>query len=383
MKCHHYLKKHCLSCDLLSLGYTASVKQKEAALAAFFPEQVAKIKPAMIPSANHQPGSRNKAKLAVAFNQGEIQFGFYDSTQQFKVLEDCPLHAEPINQLLVYLKQSLREFNLRPYDLSKRLGELKFVIITYSESTNEILLRFVLRSTAQLHRLKLLVLAMHEKQPNVKVITANIQNKHQAILEGDEEFVLTAKETITHQFSDVVLYQGPRSFLQTNSAVALSLYQQFQNELSHLPITSLLDLYCGVGAFAFFANKHCQKVVGVEISEAAIDYANQARVANHANDTQFIAMDVEPYLKSLKPNSFDAILVNPPRRGLNQAIVDDLLRLAPTYIFYSSCNAASLQRDWRQLEAEYEMASLQLFDMFPHTSHFETLMILVRKTVFF
>lgn len=374
MNCHHYLKKHCLSCDLLSLSYAAAVKRKEGVLAALFPLHHAKMKPSVL--SNQSAGSRNKAKLAVAFINGEIQFGFYDGAQQFKILEDCPLHAEPINRLLLDLKKIL---NIKPYDLKTQLGELKFVLITYSESTNEMLLRFVLRSRAALDTLKSLVPVITQKQPSVTVITANIQSKHQAILEGDEEIVLTPKESIAHQFGDVTLYQGPRSFFQTHSAMAFNLYQHFQNELSALPIKSLLDLYCGVGAFSFFAAKHCEKVIGVEISEAAIAYANQARAVNGANDIQFIAMDVEVYLRSQKPNSFDVILVNPPRRGLNQAIIDDILRLAPSTLFYSSCNADTLHRDWLQLEPQYDMASLQIFDMFPHTSHFETLMVLTKK----
>jgi 23S rRNA (uracil747-C5)-methyltransferase len=374
MNCHHYLKKHCLSCDLLSLSYAASVKHKEQVLSALFPQEQSKIKPSVL--SNQHAGSRNKAKLAAALINNEIQFGFYDSAQQFKVLEDCPLHAEPINQLLLDLKKTL---NIKPYDLKTQSGELKFVIITHSESTNEILLRFVLRSKAALKYLKSLVPIITQKRPSVTVITANIQSKHQAILEGDEEIVLTPKESIAHQFGDVTLYQGPRSFFQTHSAMALQLYQHFQTELSRLPVKSLLDLYCGVGAFSFFASKQCSTVVGVEISASAIAYANEVRAVNAANDIQFIAMDVEVYLKSLQPNGFDAILVNPPRRGLNQAIIDDILRLTPNTLFYSSCNADTLHRDWLQLEPQYQIASLQLFDMFPHTRHFETLMVLTKK----
>jgi 23S rRNA (uracil747-C5)-methyltransferase len=374
MNCHHYTKKHCLSCDLLSLGYVASVKHKEQVLSTLFQQHHAKIKPSTL--SNQHAGSRNKAKLAVALINNEIQFGFYDSAQQFKVLEDCPLHAQPINQLLLDLKHIL---NIKPYNLKTQSGELKLVLITYSESTNQMLLRFVLRSRAALDTLKSLVTVITQKQPSVTVITANIQSKHQAILEGDEEIVLTPKESIAHQFGDVTLYQGPRSFFQTHSVMAFNLYQHFQNELSKLPAHSLLDLYCGVGAFSFFAAKHCKNVTGVEISEAATAYANQAKAINAKNNIEFIAMDVEVYLKSLKPNRFDAILVNPPRRGLNQAIIDDILRLAPNTLFYSSCNAETLHRDWLQLESQYEIASLQLFDMFPHTSHFETLMVLTKK----
>lgn len=379
MKCHHYIKKHCLSCDLLSLEYASSIQYKEAMLAHYFPEHTSKIKPTVMTEVNQQQGSRNKAKLAVVFNNDEIQFGFYDSAQQFKILEDCPLHAEPINQLLLDLKQALNQFDIKPYHLPTQSGELKFVIITYSESTNEILLRFVLRSTTSLNRLKSLTHAILQKQSRVKVVTANIQSKHQAILEGDEEIVLTPDDAIAHQFGDITLFQGPRSFFQTNSAMALKLYQHFQTELNALPVESLLDLYCGVGAFSYFSNKHCRKVVGVEISEAAITYAKRAQAMNDAKGIEFMAMDVEVCLKSLQAKKFDAFLVNPPRRGLNQSIINDILRLSPEYLFYSSCHIASLHRDYLHLEPQYEIASLQLFDMFPMTSHFETLMVLKKR----
>ncbi len=377
MHCHHYVNQHCLSCDLLTLGYAASVKHKEETLAALFPDFLGQSKPSVV--ADVQEGSRNKAKLAVALVGDEIQFGFYDSAQVFKKLEDCPLHADALNQLLLDLKGLLREFKIKPYELTTQTGELKFVMMTFSESCHAILLRFVLRSVHDLPRLRKLTTVLLEKQPMVKVVTANIQSKHQAILEGDEEIVLTAGDAITHQFGEVTLLQGPRSFFQTNSAVAFRLYQIFQAELKNLAVKSLLDLYCGVGAFSFFANQYCEKVVGVEISDAAINYANQARAINHAENIEFIAMDAEAYLKNLQPAHFDAILVNPPRRGLNPTIIDDILRLAPQIIIYSSCNAQTLARDYAQLAPHYTLTSLQLFDMFPLTSHFETLAIMRLK----
>lgn len=374
MQCHHYINQHCDSCDLLSLGYAHSVKHKETMLAALFPQETAVIKPSVL--ADVQQGSRNKAKLAVALVGDDLQFGFYNHAQVFKKLEDCPLHAEPINALLVDLKKLLREFKIKPYQLATQAGELKFVMITMSESRDELLLRFVLRSVHELPRLKKLTVTLLETQPMVKVVTANIQPKHQAVLEGEEEIVLTSGDAIVHHFGEITLLQGPRSFFQTNSAVALRLYQAFQAEMKNCQVKTLLDLYCGVGAFSFFASRLCERVVGVEISEAAINYAKQACVMNHADNCEFIAMDAEVYLKTLAPNSFDAILVNPPRRGLNAAIIDDLLRLSPQIILYSSCNANTLQRDCLQLASRYSINSLRLFDMFPFTSHFETLAVM-------
>lgn len=351
---------------------------KEQILSRLFPEQVDKMKASIICDLGTE-GTRNKAKLAVAFMHGEIEFGFYDNNKKFKKLEDCPLHAPAINAVLVVLKKKLYAYKIIPYDLFSQKGQLKYLLITYSESANELLLRFVLRTTESLEQLKHLTIELIAHNPVIKVVTANIQSTHQAILEGDEEIVLTENDCITHQFDEYMLFQGPRSFFQTNSAMALQLYRQVQKELSVLSVHSFLDLYCGVGAFSFFSEKYCSKVVGVEISDAAIFYANKAREKNGSVGVSFSAMDVEIFLKNQEIGSFDVILVNPPRRGLNDSIIAHLIRLAPAYIIYSSCNAETLQRDILLLEEQYQIQSLQIFDMFPFTSHFETLAVLSRS----
>jgi len=380
MKCRHFIRKHCLSCDLLSRDYLSSIASKEQSLASLFPEHLYKIKPSVICQQGTE-GTRNKAKLAVTLIHNEIEFGFYNNNMQFKKLEDCPLHAPAINAVLVVLKKQLTTYKIIPYDLSSKKGELKYLLITYSESTNELLIRFVLRSKECLPRLKNITQELVTLNPGIKVITANIQSTHQAILEGDEEVVLTSNDYITHQLDQYFLFQGPRSFFQTNSGMALQLYQQFQKELSVLSIHSFLDLYCGVGAFSFFAEKYCSKVMGIEISDAAIFYANKAKEINGSMNTSFSAMDVEVFLQLQQPASFDAIMVNPPRRGLNDSIIAHLMRLAPAYLFYSSCNAKTLHRDLLQLEKQYQIQSLQIFDMFPFTSHFETLAVLSNRRV--
>lgn len=348
---------------------------KEQRLSSLFPEDCDKIKASVVCDDGAE-GTRNKAKLAVAKINGQLEFGFYDSRMHFKKLEDCPLHAPMINDVLVHLREMLVAHKIVPYDLLLQAGELKYVLITYSESANELLIRFVLRSKKSLPQLKNISIDLSEKYPHIKVITANIQSTHQAILEGEEEIVLTESDCITHYVDSHVIYQGPRSFFQTNSKIALQLYRQFQFELRTLPVSSLLDLYCGVGAFSFFAADSCSEVVGVEISDAAISYANKAKKINGVHGIEFIAMDAEVFLKNQKRRTFDAILVNPPRRGLNNSIIADLIRLSPSYLIYSSCNADTLHRDILELKSQYEIQSLQIFDMFPFTSHFETLAVL-------
>jgi 23S rRNA (uracil747-C5)-methyltransferase len=377
MKCHDFLLKNCLSCDLLSLTYASAVKVKEDQLNSLFPEYLAVVKDVVVCTDGTEE-TRNKAKLAVSLRDGDIEFGFYENAIQFKKLENCPLHARPINESLTIIKNLLVAHNIIPYDLISKKGELKYVLITYSLSSNELLIRFVIRSKESLDRLKKMSINLIQMNPIISVVTANIQPIHQAILEGEEEIILTEKDYITHSFDHQFLFQGARSFFQTNSKMALHLYQAFEKELKRFKVSSLLDLYCGVGAFSFYAQRTCKRVVGIEISKEAIKYANLAKVKNECSHLDFFALDAEEFLNK-NSEHFDAIVVNPPRRGLNQQIINQLIHLSPEYIFYSSCNVETLERDWQSLKNHYLITSLQIFDMFPYTHHFETLMILSKQ----
>ena len=149
-------------------------------------------------------------------------------------------------------------------------------------------------------------------------------------------------------------------------------------EIKALKIEKLLDLYCGVGAFSFYAAKYCQKIDGVEISKEAISFANMGKEKNCLHQINFQAMDTADFLQQNLIN-YDGVMVNPPRRGLDEEIIKNIITINPRIIFYSSCNAETLKKDWISLKNHFKIVSLQLFDMFPHTSHFETLMILLNK----
>lgn len=378
MKCNYFKSDKCKSCDLLDKSYSDSLIFKENELKQFFPNDLLSIKPTVSVSGDAS-GSRNKAKLAVFNHENKLNFGFYHSDGSYQELENCPLHAQGINQLLPGLRDILNKYAITPYDLKSKTGELKYLLISKSgeDNSTEFLLRFVLRSKKSLHALKQAVVAIQSLSPFIKVISANIQPVHQAVLEGDEEIVLTEAAFITHYFDEFKLTLGTRSFFQVTSEIARALYNSVAEAIKNDAPSSLIDLYCGVGAFSFYASRYCNDITGIEISKEAIDCAKYSAQLNHRN-IQFEAMDVEDYLR-IANKQFDAILINPPRRGLNPAIVKMIKDIAPRFIYYSSCNAKTLTRDFEVMQDQYQIASLQIFDMFPFTKHYESLMCLGRK----
>lgn len=377
MKCTYFKQSACRSCNLLDKSYEETLFLKEEALKKLFPDQAMRLLPTV--GLEVVETSRCKAKFSVYSENGEMHFGLTSSEGIHQELESCGLHALGINALLPRVKEILKKYSIIPYDLKTKKGELKYFLISKSEesSGNEFLLRFVLRSKESLDRLRQATADLLELPMAIKVVTANIQPIHQAIMEGDEEILLTESKAIIHQFDEFQLALGARSFFQVTPVIAKRLYGAVADTISKDHPKSLIDLYCGVGAFSFYASRWCEDVTGIEISREAIECA-QASVKLNMSNIHFQAMDVEEYLKG-QLKSFDAVIVNPPRRGLNVGIIEKIKEMAPKFIYYSSCNAETLARDFSELSHDYQMSSMQIFDMFPYTSHFETLMCLSRK----
>jgi 23S rRNA (uracil747-C5)-methyltransferase len=362
----------------LDKNYADTLTLKSSELKKLFPLDDVLFRP-VIGLDYAREASRNKAKFAVFNKNNELTFGFYQADGTPIELEECPLHAEGINSLLPGLREIFNKYQIKAYDLKTKTGELKYVLLSKSGDKNsgEFLLRFVLRSKESLDRLKKATLDILAMSQNIKVITANIQPIHQAIMEGEEEIILTNEQVIIHQFDEFKLALGARSFFQVTPKIAQRLYSSVADSIHSDGPNSLIDLYCGVGAFSFYASRHCPDITGVEISKEAIVCA-QKSVQLNASKIDFYAMDVEEYLAK-NPKKFDAVLVNPPRRGLNTNIINMIATIDPQFIYYSSCNANTLARDYSEFESKYKIKSLQIFDMFPYTSHFETLMCLVRR----
>jgi len=370
MKCQAFINNQCLSCDYLGFEYDYSKTAKIQELKKCFPslkdDKFLGFLKNISPS-----GSRKKVKLAVGQNQtGEIEFGIYDSHQRFIKLEDCPLHDQKINDWLKKFKEILKNYQIMPYDLKTQKGEFKYIIINLNH-LDELMVRVVFRSKESLDRIKKLVLNLDS---DVKVFSFNIQPEHKAVLEGKEEIVLTAETHLMYELNSLKVFLGVRSFFQVNTEIAINLYQAVADFLAEKKITSMLDLYCGVGAFSLFSASFVEKITGVEISQDAIDSAKMSMKANQISNIDFMVLDVEKYLNNLTEN-FQVILCNPPRRGLGEKLTKTIVDLRPKYIIYSSCNVQTLAFDSNILLKEYEIESARIFDMFPYSKHFETLMI--------
>jgi 23S rRNA (uracil747-C5)-methyltransferase len=373
MNCDLFQQGICRSCTRLPEPYEQQLESKQADLRLHLGNLA--VGKYVTPISGAEQGFRNKAKMAVTGTSSAPLLGIVDSEGHGVDLRSCPLYPDAFAPVFTVLVEFIRRAGLQPYHIVERSGELKFILLTQSSATQQFLLRFVLRSTQQLDAIRQQLDWLQQKLPQLAVISVNIQPVPMAIIEGDEEIVLTANDALYEEWNGVPLFIRPRSFFQTNAEVAAKLYATARQWSAELKPQSIWDLFCGVGGFGLHCATPDAHLTGIEISAEAIASAKQSAEKLGLTNIKFKALPSADFASNqLSPP--DLLIANPPRRGLGKDLCEYLKKLQPSTIIYSSCNAKSLASDIRALP-DYQVERVQLFDMFPHTDHYEVLVLLI------
>lgn len=377
MQCDYFQNSICKSCSLLPMTYEQSLGIRFAALQRLFPF----VSIEDFCGVTNAAGSRIRAKLAVSGSIESPQIGFWDDQRSLVAAEQCPLHHPAINGHVEPLKQLIRDAKLVPYDVASDRGELKFAVLTWSPTHDQLMLQLVLRSRESIDRIRSFWRREQASQwKNTTVLSVNLQPVRSSQMAGEEDVAVTETQALPIRFGTTELLFGPRSFLQTNYEIAAALYAHAAEMMDIIGTHSLLDLYCGVGAFSLTSGPNVTSILGIDVSPNAIHCAMTAAAQNGRHGTTFRCLSLNESLgMELIPSDIDTILCNPPRRGLDGPSVELIRFLRPAHVLYSSCNPATLQRDAALLESEYHMLRLTPFDMFPFTHHCEVLAVLERK----
>jgi len=361
VRCHYFDDGRCGSCAWLPQPYAEQVAAKERAAREAVGDDVVWLPTFEGP----EHAFRNKAKMVVSGTVARPTLGLAEAD-----LRECPLYTPAMHRVLEVLARFLTRAHVVPYDVAARTGEAKHVLVTESPD-GEFLVRFVLRSQEPVARLRKHLGRLRAEAPEVVVVTANIQPAHSAVLEGELELVLTEQDTLPMRVGGIPLHLGPRSFFQTNTAVAAELYRQARAWVDRAAPASVLDLYCGVGGFALHLAADGRAVHGIEVSADAVAAA-QRSAAQVGLPATFAAGDA-----TTSPLTAELVLVNPPRRGLGPELCAALEASTAQWLVYSSCHVGSLARDLAALPT-FAPREARVLDMFPHTGHFEVLVLAQR-----
>ena len=374
MQCDYFDAGRCRSCTLMGTPYADQLDAKQQRAAAAL-EDVAPGLAWLAPAPSASSHYRNKAKLVVGGRTGNPTLGILDERGRGVDLRRCGLYEPGLAATFGPLHRFVSDLGLEPYDVPGRRGELKYLIVTHSPD-GEHLVRFVLRSDRHLADLRAALPRLVADLPSAQVVTANLHPEHKAVLEGDTEVPLTDQTLLPMRVGDTTLLLGPKSFFQTNTAVAGALYRQARAWVDDADPAVVWDLYCGVGGFALHCAAPGRDVVGIEISVEAIASAELSARRAGLDRVTFRAGDATAFaLGAAEPP--ELVIVNPPRRGLSVDLCRWLDASSVRHVLYSSCSAESLARDLAAMPA-LRPRRAQLFDMFPQTSHDEVLTLLER-----
>ena len=373
MQCARSSAGDCHSCGWLSLAYSEQINQKQHNLLDLLPKNYAFTQ--LAPVESQQVQFRNKAKMVVSGSVEKPILGLRKPEGEGVDLCQCPLYPASFEPVFPILKTFIAKAGLVPYNVERRRGELKFILLTESRHNHSMMLRFVLRSEKKLAQLRQALPWLQAQLPQLAVISVNIQPVHMAILEGEQEIVLTEKTFLDEYFNEIPLHIRPKGFFQTNPDVAESLYATAGHWVKELQINRLWDLFCGSGGFGLHCAQKNTELTGIEISPEAIECARLSANELGLEHVEFQALDSTGFALA-KESVPELVLVNPPRRGIGETLCDYLNSMKPRFILYSSCNAQTMAKDIQQL-SHYRIDRVQLFDMFPHTAHYEVLTLLV------
>ncbi len=371
IQCVYFLQGECHSCDFLDRTPEEVQAEKIQKLRELFP--AVSILPFENPE--HFFGSRQKAKLAAFLDESngdQIGLGIYDFKKKLD-LSHCPLYSKKFQKLILKTKDFLKKQKVIPYNIVEKKGEIKFVIINEDRAFSpdeKYMVRLVLRSKESLDRIKKAAEVWLLENNEIATLSVNFQPEHKAVIEGAEEILIAGDAYLPLRFREEKLLLGAKSFSQVSLDVAYKLYHYVGNILREKKIKKLLDLYCGVGGFSFFAAKYCEECYGIEISSEAVVTANKAKILRSLSNVHFECSDAKTYLQK-KNFSFDAVVVNPPRNGLDTTSVEIILEEEFPLLIYSSCQVDTLKRDHERLSTKYQLVSLKPFDMFAQSKHFE------------
>ncbi|MCS2153605.1 23S rRNA (uracil(747)-C(5))-methyltransferase RlmC [Scandinavium goeteborgense] len=375
MQCALYDAGRCRSCQWLEQPVSQQLAAKMADLQQLLSSST--VEEWCAPVSGPETGFRNKAKMVVSGSVEKPLLGMLHRDGTPEDLCDCPLYPASFAPVFTALKPFIARAGLTPYNVARKRGELKYLLLTESQLDGGMMLRFVLRSDAKLEQLRAALPSLQAQLPQLKVISVNIQPVHMAIMEGEQEIFLTDQQALAERFNDVPLWIRPQSFFQTNPTVASELYATARDWVRSLPVQHMWDLFCGVGGFGLHCATPEMQLTGIEISAEAIACAKQSAAELGLQNLHFQALDSTQFATD-QGSVPELVLVNPPRRGIGKTLCDYLSDMAPPFIIYSSCNAQSMAKDFSHLP-DYRVVRVQLFDMFPHTAHYEVLTLLIRR----
>ncbi|NCC16767.1 MAG: 23S rRNA (uracil(1939)-C(5))-methyltransferase RlmD [Clostridia bacterium] len=326
---------------------------------------------------------RNKAQFPVGIGKdGKVEIGFY--VKRSHRIVDIPVCflQNPVNdEIIAIVREFMDEFKISAYNEEKHKGLVRHILTRVGRNSGEIMVCIVINGKSLPHS-EVLCERLSKIQGIVSVVL-NVNKEQTNVILGEKVIALWGKSTIGDTLGGITFEISPLSFYQVNPVQTEILYSKAVEMACLQGDETVLDLYCGIGTISLFFAKKAKKVFGVEIVPEAVVDAKKNAERNGITNVSFevgAAEEVIPRLYQDQGITADIIVVDPPRKGCDQVLLDTIASIAPKKLVYVSCNPATLARDVAVLsESGFQVMDVQVVDQFPMTVHVETIALITRS----
>lgn len=326
---------------------------------------------------------RNKVQIPVGVKDGRLITGFYRK-RSHDIIEDmdcCIVTSEVNDQMVETVREIADNLGIQAYDEQTHHGVLRHIMVRTGENTGETMIVIVTK-TKKLPSEEQLIKQIIERYPDVTSIMQNTNSERTNVILGKQTKCLWGEEYIYDTIGDIKFAISAMSFYQINPKQTKVLYDKALEFANLTGDETVIDAYCGIGSISLFLAQKAKKVYGVEIVPQAIEDAKINAQLNGLSNTKFVVGQAEKIMSTWKAEGLrpDVIVVDPPRKGCEESLLEAMIEMNPNRIVYVSCNPSTLARDLAILaEGGYQTKKVQPVDLFPQTSHTEVVCLLERN----
>ena len=375
-------RKQCGGCQLMHLPYAEQIARKQARL----DRLLGKFCPVEPICAMEYP-YHYRGKVQAAFGtdgRGKIISGVYQSgSHRIVSVDDCLLEDRIADRIIVDIRKMMPRFKMTAYDERRGQGFLRHVLVRRSPATGEVMV--VLVATEMRFPLqKPFLAALREAHPEITTVVLNVNDRFTPLVLGKRETVLFGPGYIEDELCSLRFRISPASFYQVNPAQTERLYATAIDFAGLTGKERVLDAYCGTGTIGLAAASRCAAVAGVELNRDAVHDAIANAKRNGIKNAWFTCADAGEFMENAarEGEQCDVVFMDPPRAGASARFLSSLLTLAPERIVYVSCDPETLARDLAVLaKGGYRVGRIRPVDMFPHTEHVETVVLMSKVGV--
>ncbi|OEF97040.1 23S rRNA (uracil(1939)-C(5))-methyltransferase RlmD [Desulfuribacillus alkaliarsenatis] len=376
------IAKRCGGCQLQHMDYQAQLLFKQQLVIDNL-ERIGKFKDIQVhPTIGMEnPWSyRNKAQVPIGSTDSEAGLisGFYAAkSHEIIPFDSCAIQHSQNDELVLAVRKIAEKYGVSAYNEKLHKGLLRHIVVRTAFTTNEVMVVIVVNGKSMPHQDKI-INEIATLSANIKSICLSINTKKTNVIFGEQTKVLYGSDKIFDYIGDIRFGISARSFYQVNPVQTEVLYTKALEYAALTGKETVIDAYCGIGTITLFLAQKAKKVYGVEIVPEAIEDAKYNAEINGITNVEFAVAKAEDWIPKLSIRP-EVIVVDPPRKGCDQALLDTIIDMRPKRVVYVSCNPSTLARDLRILaDGGYELKEVQPVDMFPHTTHVECVVLMSR-----